>query len=136
LPKRGTKNCVGYDFFAIEGFTLKPGEIKRVPTGYKANFGEREMLMIAVRSSLGFKYNVRMCNSIGFVECDYFNNESNEGHIWVPLQNEGDKDFVIEKGDAYVQGIFSNFLITDDDSATDTRKGGIGSTNKNKKERD
>ena len=56
--------------------------------------------------------------------------EENEGHIFVCLKNEGDKEVNINKGDRFVQGIFTPYLITDDDSATGNREGGIGSTNK------
>lgn len=42
---------------------------------------EDEMLMIVVRSSQGFKYNVRLCNQVGIIESDYYNNETNEGHL-------------------------------------------------------
>lgn len=132
LPRRGTKYSAGYDFFAIKDYIIKPGEILRIPTGYKACFENNEMLMIVVRSSVGFKYNVRLTNQVGIIESDYYNNIDNEGHMWVLLQNQGDKDFVINKNDAYVQGIFVKFNITDDDCATDERKGGIGSTNKKK----
>ena len=85
LPKRMTSHSAGYDFFAIEGFTIKPGEIKKIPTGYKATFGNDEMLMILVRSSMGFKYNVRMTNQVGIIESDYYNNIDNEGHMFVSL---------------------------------------------------
>ena len=130
LPKRMTSHSAGYDFFAIEGFTIKPGEIKKIPTGYKATFGNDEMLMILVRSSMGFKYNIRMTNQVGIIESDYYNNIDNEGHIFVSLQNEGDIDFVVKKGEGYAQGIFTKFLICDDDVITNERKGGLGSTNK------
>ena len=130
LPKRSTSCSAGYDFFAIEGFTLKPNEIKKIPSGYKAHFRENEMLMILVRSSMGFKYNVRMCNQVGIIESDYYNNESNEGHMWIALQNQGTEDFTVKKSDAYAQGIFTTFLLTDDDNTTEIRTGGIGSTNK------
>lgn len=129
LPKRMTSHSAGYDFFAIEGFTLKPGEIKKIPTGYKATFGSDEMLMILVRSSMGFKYNVRMTNQVGIIESDYYNNIDNEGHMFVSLQNEGDRDFVVKKGEGYAQGIFTKFLICDD-VTTNERQGGLGSTNK------
>ena len=132
LPKRMTSHSAGYDFFAIEGFTIKPGEIKKIPTGYKVTFGSDEMLMILVRSSMGFKYNVRMTNQVGIIESDYYNNIDNEGHMFISLQNEGDKDYVVKKGDAYAQGIFVKFLICDDDTTTNKRIGGIGSTNKKK----
>ena len=130
LPKRMTSHSAGYDFLAIEGFTLKPGEIKKIPTGYKATFGSDEMLMILVRSSMGFKYNIRMTNQVGIIESDYYNNIDNEGHMFVSLQNEGDRDFVVKKGEGYAQGIFTKFLICDDDVITNERKGGLGSTNK------
>ena len=129
LPKRMTRHSAGYDFLAIEGFTIKPGEIKKIPTGYKATFGNDEMLMILVRSSMGFKYNVRMTNQVGIIESDY-NNIDNEGHMFVSLQNEGDRDFVVKKGEGYAQGIFTKFLICDDDITTNERQGGLGSTNK------
>lgn len=130
LPKRMTSHSAGYDFFAIEGFTIKPGEIKKIPTGYKATFGNDEMLMILVRSSMGFKYNIRMTNQVGIIESDYYNNIDNEGHMFVSLQNEGDRDFVVKKGEGYAQGIFTKFLICDDDITTNERQGGLGSTNK------
>ena len=130
LPKRMTRHSAGYDFLAIEGFTIKPGEIKKIPTGYKATFGTDEMLMILVRSSMGFKYNVRMTNQVGIIESDYYNNIDNEGHMFVSLQNEGDRDFVVKKGGGYAQGIFTKFLICDDDITTNERQGGLGSTNK------
>ena len=71
-----------------------------------------------------------MCNQVGIIDADYYNNKDNEGHIFVCLQKHGDKDFVIRKGDRFVQGIFMPYLITDDDSTTSRRIGGIGSTNK------
>ena len=123
LPKRSTKHSAGYDFIALEDFEIKPNEIKKIPTGIKSKFNEDEFLMIVVRSSMGFKYNVRMCNQVGIIDCDYYNNESNEGHIWVALQNEGDKVFEVKKGDKICQGIFLKYLTTNDDIATDVRTG-------------
>lgn len=130
LPKRSTKNSAGYDFYSLYDITIKPNEIVKIPTGIKVCMNENEFLGIFIRSSLGFKYNIRMCNQVGIIDADYYNNKDNEGHIFVCLQNEGDKDFVINKGDRFVQGIFMPFLITDDDSTTSKRIGGIGSTNK------
>ena len=128
LPKRVTKNSSGYDFYAIEDMVLQPGEIKKIPTGYKAKFMNDEMLMLVVRSSMGFKYNVRMCNQVGIIDQDYYNNIDNEGHIWVALQNEGNIDYEIKKGTAYCQGIFVKYLTCGDEVNND-RTSGIGSTN-------
>lgn len=129
LPKRSTRNSAGYDFYSLYDITIKPNERVVIPTGIKVCMNEKEFLGIYIRSSLGFKYNIRMCNQVGIIDADYYNNKDNEGHIFVCLQDESDKEVVIKKGDRFVQGIFMSYLITDDDCATDTRNGGIGSTN-------
>ena len=130
LPTRSTKHSAGYDFKSPIEFTLNPGESKKVPTGIKASMNEDEFLAILVRSSMGFKYNIRLCNQVGIVDSDYYNNPDNEGHIFVKIQNEGKEAITINKGDRFAQGIFMNFLITDDDVAFGDRTGGFGSTNK------
>jgi dUTP pyrophosphatase len=130
IPTRSTKHSAGYDFKSPIEFTLNPGESKKVPTGIKASMNEDEFLAILVRSSMGFKYNIRLCNQVGIVDSDYYNNPDNEGHIFVALKNEGDKVFKVEKGDRYAQGIFQKYLLTDDDDADGERTGGFGSTNK------
>ena len=127
LPSRATNKSCGYDFYAINDVTIKPGQIVKIPTGYKAKFLSDEMLFLIIRSSIGFKYNVRMCNQVGVIDADYYNNEDNEGHMFVSLQNEGDKDFCVEKGQAYCQGIFVKYL-TCGDKVSKVRTSGIGST--------
>lgn len=130
LPKRSTLNSAGYDFYSVISFTLSPGERRVIPTGIKVSMNSNEFLSIYIRSSLVFKWNIRMCNQVGIIDADYYNNSENEGHIFVCLMNEGNKVLEIKKGDRIVQGIFMPFLITDDDKTTDIRMGGIGSTNK------
>ena len=129
LPKRMSKNSCGYDFFAIQDMILHPGEILKIPTGYKVCLMDDEFLMLTVRSSMGFKYNIRMCNQVGIIDSDYYNNSENEGHMWIALQNEGETDFIIKKGSRYAQGIFMKYFTCGDDVVTD-RTGGIGSTDK------
>ena len=130
LPTRSTKNSAGYDFVAINDFQIKPGEIKKIPLGIKVQMNEDEVLFLIVRSSMGFKYNVRMTNQIGIFESDYYNNPTNEGHAWFSFQNHGDKDFVVKKGDRIGQGIFTKFLTVDnEEEILSTRDGGLGSTN-------
>ena len=135
LPRRATKHSAGYDFFSLFDFTLKKGEKITLPTGVKVVMDDDEMLMIVVRSSMGFKYNVRMCNQVGILENDYYNNPKNEGHTFIKIQNEGDKDFIVKKGEAIGQGIFVRFLTVDnEEEILNERVGGIGSTNKNRGE--
>ena len=131
LPKRGTKCAGGYDFYALYDYTLKPGETMKIPTGIKACMEEDEVLLLLDRSSMGFKYNVRFCNQVGVIDADYYNNSNNEGHMWIRIQNEGDKDYVVKKGDGMCQGIFIKYLKVDNEEEINTtRSGGFGSTNK------
>lgn len=129
LPKRSTTSSAGYDFFSPYDFVIKPNEEVVVKTGIKSYMNNGEVLLIFVRSSLGFKYNVRLKNQTGVIDADYFNNPSNEGHIMVALKNEGEKELAVKAGDRLVQGVFVNYLVSDDDEVITRRLGGIGSTN-------
>ena len=115
LPRRDTKYAAGYDIYSLEDFILKPTEIIKIPTGIKVNMNDDEVLLLVDRSSQGFKYNVRMCNQVGVIDKDYYNNKDNEGHIFVKLQNEGDKDYIVKCGDAICQGIFVKYLTVDNE---------------------
>lgn len=131
IPKRSTKESAGYDFESIIDFTLKPGEIKKIPLGIKADMNSGEVLFLIVRSSQGFKYNVRMCNQVGVIDKDYYNNNENEGHMWIKLENHGDKDYIVSKGDKIIQGLFMPFLTVDgEESIERVRTSGIGSTDR------
>lgn len=48
------------------------------------------------------------------------------------LVNRGDKSVHINLGDAFAQGIFMEYGITEDDRVETFRNGGFGSTDKNK----
>lgn len=131
LPCRKTKKSAGYDFLAIKPFEIKPGEIIKVPTGIKAMYPDDEALMLFVRSSMGFKYNVRMCNQVGIIDSDYYNNPDNEGHMWIALQNHGDKTYSVKAGESFGQGLFMKYFVTDDEEKIENERiGGFGSTNK------
>ncbi len=131
LPSRKTINSAGYDFCLINDIELEPNQILRVPTGIKAQMNSDEMLMLFVRSSVGFKYNVRLTNQVGIIDSDYYNNSENEGHIWISVQNQSIDKLIFKKGQSICQGIFVKFFTTDDEvSSGKLRKGGLGSTGK------
>jgi len=130
LPKRSTKYSAGYDFEALFEFILMPGEIKKIPLGIKARMNEDEVLLIIIRSSLGTKYNLRLCNQVGVIDSDYYNNEENEGHIMITIKNEGTKERTFQKGERICQGIFTKFLTVEgEEEIKFERTGGFGSTN-------
>lgn len=134
LPKRGTKGSAGYDFCVLSDYNIKPGEIVKIPTGIKACMNIDEVLLIIIRSSMGFKYNIRLCNQVGVIDSDYYNCEENEGHIWIAIQNEGNKVVTLNKFDRFAQGVFMKYLLVDKDDVDCYRKGSIGSTDKEEKQ--
>ena len=127
LPQRATKFSAGYDFYSPLDFMLQPGNTIKIPTGIRCGMNTDWVLMIYPRSSLGFKYQLGICNTIPVIDADYYFSD-NEGHIFVKLVNRGDKPVHIKKGDAFAQGIFMEYGIVEDDHVETTRNGGIGST--------
>lgn len=134
IPERKTKYSAGYDFYMPYDLIIKVGEVVCIPTGIKVCLNDDEFLGIYIRSSLGFKYNLRMCNQVGIIDCDYYNNTSNEGHIFVKLKNEGDRDIILKKNERYVQGIIQKYYVIDDEKEIESiRVGGIGSSGRRDK---
>lgn len=115
LPIRDSKSTAGYDIYLLEDLELKPNEIIKLPTGIKSYFNNDEVLLIVVRSSIGFKYNIRLVNQVGVIDADYYNNKNNEGHIFIKIQNQGKNTVCFKAGEAIVQGIFFKYLITKSD---------------------
>ena len=116
LPTRDSEATAGYDFFLLEDLEIKPNEIIKIPTGVKAYFEYDEVLLIFVRSSMGFNYNIRLVNQVGIIDADYYNNKDNEGHIFIKIQNEGEKTVKFSAGEAIAQGIFTKYLTTKSDN--------------------
>lgn len=131
LPKRATKGSAGYDFFSPISFTLNPGETITIPTGIRVKIDDGWFLSIFPRSGLGFKYRLRLNNTVGIIDSDYYN-ALNEGHIFIKITNESldHKVLEIKEGDAFAQGVFLSYGLTIDDEVSETRTGGMGSTTK------
>jgi dUTP pyrophosphatase len=127
LPRRATAGSAGYDFFSPLTFRLEPGEGIRIPTGVRARIAEGWVLMLFPRSGLGFKYRLQLNNTVGIVDADYFG-AKNEGHIFIKMTNGGDRPLSVGAGEAFAQGVFVPFGLTEDDGATGERTGGFGST--------
>lgn len=131
LPKRATKYSAGYDFYSYSKLIIKPNQTLKVPTGIRCKMDEDYVLLIAPRSSLGFKYRLQLDNTIGVIDSDYYY-AKNEGHIFIKITNDTkeEKEVLVNEFEAFAQGIFLQYGITVDDSVEEERVGGFGSTNK------
>ena len=127
-PQRKTSESAGYDIECGESVTIQPGEVRLVATGVKAFMNYDEYLAIHIRSSIAIKRHLMLANCTGIIDSDYYNNEENEGHILIGLYNLGSEAVSLDKGERVAQGIFSKYLLTNEDDAQGIRKGGIGST--------
>lgn len=131
LPKRATKGSAGYDFYIPEQLQIVSGQTVYIPTGIRCRMNSDIVLQIYPRSSLGFRYNLQLDNTVGIIDSDYYDSD-NEGHIIIKMTNHSleKKDLVLKKASAFSQGIFLKYYLTIDDATQDTRNGGLGSTNK------
>ena len=129
LPKRATVHSAGYDFFAPTDIVVQPQQTVTVATGIRALMPDDWCLLIFPRSGLGFKYRLKLNNTVGIIDADYAESD-NEGHIFVRMTNEGNLPLKVIKGSAFAQGIFTKYLLTEDDDVTEKRNGGLGSTTK------
>lgn len=129
MPSRGTKCSAGYDLFNNTGedIVLQPNQTsEKISTGVIAYMQPDEVFSLYVRSGHGFKHSIRLANSTGIVDADYLK------EIFVKIRNPNNHQIVIPKGEAFAQGIFTKYLIADDDAETvgGVRVGGFGSTSK------
>lgn len=129
LPKRATAGSAGYDFRATCTVTLLPGESVKIPTGIRVRMEEGWVLKLYPRSGLGFKYRLQLNNTVGIIDSDYYYAE-NEGHIQIKITNDSreGKTLQLAEGDAFAQGVFLEYGITEDDETEQRRTGGFGST--------
>ena len=127
LPCRAPQGSAGYDFVCPATVTFAPGETVLIPTGIRVQMEPGWVLINCPRSSLGRKHGVRLANTIGVIDSDYYFAD-NEGHIMVMLVNGGDHTVTISQGERFCQGIFLPHGLAEEDAVTAQRSGGFGST--------
>jgi len=134
LPKRATSGSAGYDFFCPISIEIPYDESITIPTGIRCKIDNGWVLTAYPRSGLGFKFGLRLANTVGIIDSDYYG-AKNEGHIFVKLVNDStlgkNKQFQICAGAAMFQGVFLPYGIAEEDNVESTREGGFGSTDSN-----
>lgn len=131
LPRRATSGSAGYDFFVPKAIRLEPGESIKIPTGIRSSMEDGWVLHLYPRSGLGFKFRLQLNNTVGIIDSDYYYSD-NEGHIMAKITNDSREGKTVElkSGEGFLQGIFLEYGITEDDDADGIRNGGFGSTTK------
>lgn len=126
IPTRATCGSAGYDFYLPFPFSLYSNGAVTIPTGIRVDIQPGWFLMLVPRSGLGFKHGLRLLNTAGIIDSDYFYAE-NEGHIMAKITV--DKNMCLQEGDRFIQGLLVPHGVTRTDSTLGLdRTGGFGST--------
>ena len=128
LPKRATAGSAGYDFVSPIDVTIPADGTALIPTGIRAEMEQGWVLLLFPRSSLGFRYALRLSNTVGVIDSDYAY-AKNEGHIMVKLRNPLSVPVTIGRGERFCQGVFLPYGTAEEDEVLTERTGGFGSTN-------
>ena len=132
MPERKTQWSAGYDIACYDTVTIQPNSVELVKTGLKCKMPDHTHGQLHLRSSIGIKYPICLANGVGIIDEDYYGNESNEGHIQVPIFNYGKDPITFEKGTNIAQLVIIPYAILNIDKTRKVlRKGGFGSTNEN-----
>lgn len=128
LPTRATKNSAGYDFYAPCVMNFYPSAMPATvySTGIRFITDRDDIFLMCVpRSGLGFKKGLKLLNTCGIIDSDYWQSD-NEGHIKVKMS--ANEILTVTQGQAFMQGIIVPFLKVDSDDIKAERNGGFGST--------
>ena len=128
MPKVGSEDAAGMDFYQPEGVVIEPHQTQYVTLGLAVEIPKGYMLMLAPRSSMS-KTPLIIPNSFGVIDADY------RGEIKAILHNTSNDAYLIQKGDRLVQGILvpvGALKLLEVAQLTETARGsgGIGSTGK------
>ena len=132
LPHQATSGSAGMDFYMPFDLDFASGCRLKIATGVRwvTDPGERDrVLLIVPRSGLGFRYGLRLPNTIGVIDADYCD-AGNEGHILVCFENPSDEDVKLEAGTPFVQGMIVKYEVPEGAGSEDARTGGFGSTSR------
>lgn len=134
LPRQATAASAGCDLYMPFSLSLEAGSTFRIATGIRwvtdeAGCDRDRVLLVMPRSGLGFKYGIRLSNTVGVIDADYCDSD-NEGHIIISMHNPSEQAVALEAGKPFAQGIVVRYEIPEGAASDDRRNGGFGSTDR------
>ena len=129
LPQYMSPNAAGMDLYAAvkEDTTLRPGEIRLIPTGIIIALPTGFEAQVRPRSGLAIKHGIGILNSPGTIDPDY------RGEVGIILINMGENPFIIKRGDRIAQMIINKVYhaqleLSSELPPTERNDGGFGHT--------
>ncbi|MMZ45501.1 Deoxyuridine 5'-triphosphate nucleotidohydrolase [compost metagenome] len=89
IPQYATPGAAAFDLVAVEDVIIAPGETKKVPLGLAFEIPEGYVMIVAMRSGVALKTNLRQPNGIGVIDSDY------RGEVMMMFDNTHEKDLFI-----------------------------------------
>lgn len=125
LPAYETEGSSGMDLRAAvkDEVTLRPGEIRLIPTGLAVSIPPGWEAQIRPRSGLALKHGIGMANAPGTIDSDY------RGEIGLVVINWGHEAFTIRRGDRIAQMVITSVAraeVEEVDDLDETRRGDGG----------
>lgn len=129
LQRYMSPHAAGMDLYAAvkEATTLRPGEIRLIPTGIIIALPTGFEAQVRPRSGLAIKHGIGILNSPGTIDPDY------RGEVGIILINMGENPFIIKRGDRIAQMIINKVYhaqleLSSELPPTERNDGGFGHT--------
>lgn len=128
VPVFGTESAACFDLHAmIPGEPVLITDSAVINTGLAFEVPEGHVMLLYGRSSLAYKNNIRLANSVGVIDSDY------RGEVCAKLTNDSDAPYMIKNGDRIVQAMIvqlPKYTLEEAAELSDTARGigGFGST--------
>lgn len=126
LPSYKTAGAAGLDLPCVTAFTIPPGAIMRVPTGFQVEIPEGYEGQVRPRSGLALE-GISVVNTPGTIDSDF------RGELCVILENRGSRAKSFVSGDRIAQLVIcpvARAVIEEAEALSETERGegGFGST--------
>ena len=116
-----------YEWVLGDELLIQPQEQVMLPTGYKAFIDRGSWLSASIHSA--YKDKLVFANGTPVIDADYYNNQDNEGHIFLAFTNVSDEPVRVPKGSTLCSfHARPFFLLSNDEGSNTIRTGGIGHT--------
>lgn len=124
-PRYATAGAAGFDLHAMEGGSVGPGQIAKIPLGFAVAVPEGHAMLITTRSGHGLKFGAGVPHGYGLIDSDY------RGELFMVLCAE--KVMSWAKGDRIGQAVIVpvdhvRFDTVDELPGTERGAGAFGST--------
>lgn len=128
-PKIQSQGAAGLDLFnnSDNSVVINPEESKIIGTGFSVEIPEGYVGLVFARSSLGFKFDCTLANSVGVIDSDY------RGEVKVKIANHSKNEKIIEPNERIAQLVIMPYLVAEYNqvetlSETERGESGFGST--------